>query len=212
VEPTSIAQPATAVPGYTFKQATTTLVFLKLAIIFFLVGVALTGALGHYVPMLIDSGIARDTAISIISMVGLSLIIGRIIAGYLMDRFFAPYVAAAFFMGPVIGFALLSFGVSPTVGLIGALMIGAALGAEFDVIALFVSRYFGRKAFGKLYAVFFATFTIGGACGPLLMGISYDVNGSYSLGLMVGSVLMLLTVVGVLILGPYTNFEQTEPN
>ncbi|MBV9587320.1 MAG: hypothetical protein JO213_20795 [Alphaproteobacteria bacterium] len=74
----------------------------------------------------------------------------RLLAGYLVDRFFAAYVASVLFLAPIAGFAFLAnaLGVLPTVGVT---LLGLGLGTEIDLIAFVVSRYFGHRSFGQLY-------------------------------------------------------------
>src|SRR5262249_45839929 len=47
-----------------------------------------------------------------------------------------------------------------------------------------ISRYFGLRTFGEMYGYTFAAITLGGAVGPLVMGVSFDATGSYSLALL----------------------------
>lgn len=199
-------------PGLSLTEAFRTSAFIKFLIVSFLIGFALSGVMQHYVPLLMDSGLNRGSAIAIVSNIGLALITGRIVAGYLMDRFFAPLVASIFFVGPVIGFLVLASSVSPTTGVIGALLIGAAFGAEFDVIAFITGRYFGRRSFGKLYAVLFSAFTIGSGLGPLMMGVTFDRFGSYTTGLTIASGALLLAIVVLMLMGAYPKFSEEGSN
>ena len=57
-----------------------------------------------------DPGIAASTATGVLSAAGLALVAGRLLAGYLLDRIFAPYVAVAFFLAPLVGILLLFLG------------------------------------------------------------------------------------------------------
>jgi nitrate/nitrite transporter NarK len=77
------------------------------------------------------------------------------------------------------------------------------MGAEGDIIAYLVSRYFGLRAFGEIYGYAFGTFTLGGVVGPLLMGIGFETTGSYHLvlGAFVG--VSLIAVALMTQLGPY---------
>ena len=104
----------------------------------------------------------------------------RIWAGYLLDHYFAPYVAIAFFCGPIIGCLIFASGVGGWVTFAGAAAIGVGIGAEVDMIAYFLGRYLGLRAFGVLYGVLFGAYLVGGGVGPPLMGYGYDVLGSYA--------------------------------
>ena len=87
-----------------------------------------------------------------------------------MDRFHAPYVALCFMLGPVIGLAMFAMGASGGLAVLCAVLVGMATGAEFDVIAFFISRYLGLKSFGKIYGQIFGVFQLGCGLGPLVMG------------------------------------------
>jgi hypothetical protein len=89
------------------------------------------------------------------SAAGLAIIIGRIICGWCLDRFHGPYVAACFFLLPMVGIALLSSGWDMPWPVLGAALCGAGIGAEVDLMAFFISRYFGLKAYGTIYGVTF---------------------------------------------------------
>jgi cyanate permease len=83
------------------------------------------------------------------------------------------------------------------------LLIGLGIGAEVDIIAYLVGRYFGLRAFGEIYGYAFASYVLAGALGPWLMGVGFDRFASYS-SILVGFFLAtLLAVVLMGRLGPY---------
>ena len=43
----------------------------------------------------------------------------------------------------------------------------------------FISRYFGRRAFGTLYGLIFSLFALGIGIGPAFLGSGYDHFHSY---------------------------------
>jgi predicted MFS family arabinose efflux permease len=185
-----------AIPGLTAREAMRTGRFWLLAPIFFLVALALLGFSGHIVPLLTDRGLSPTAATATFGLLGLATLTGRVTTGYLVDRIFAPYVAAAFWFSPVAGFALLMTGTGflPAVGVV---LVGLGLGAEVDMLAFLNSRYFGQRAFGQLYGYFFMCFSLGGACGRALDGYLFDLAGSYAPAL-IGSAVALVAAVALL--------------
>jgi predicted MFS family arabinose efflux permease len=174
------ANPAAAnLPGLTGREAVRRSHFWLLAGVFFLVAVAINGPVGHIVPLLTDRGISRSAATAIFGLFGLSTLAGRLFAGYLVDRIFAPYVASVFFLAPIVGFVLLgsAAGALPAVGVV---LFGLGLGTEIDLIAFLVSRYFGQRAFGELYGYFFMVFGFGSSIGRTLAGFVFDLTRSYN--------------------------------
>jgi nitrate/nitrite transporter NarK len=111
-------------------------------------------------------------------------------------------------LGPVIGLAMFAMGASGGLAVLCAVLVGMATGAEFDVIAFFISRYLGLKSFGKIYGQIFGVFQLGCGLGPLVMGISYDRTGGYTtaLWLLCGMTIIACILVGMM--GPYTKFEE----
>ena len=100
-----------------------------------------------------------------------------------MDRFFAPHVAVAFLLGPLVGLTLLATGAAGLPAFVASILVGLATGAEFDVMSYLTSRYFGLQSFGQLYGYFFSVFSIGAASGPILMGYTFDLTGEYTVAL-----------------------------
>jgi cyanate permease len=89
------------------------------------------------------------------------------------------------------------------VTLAGAFLVGLGLGAEVDFIAYLISRYFGLLCFGEIFGYAFGAFVLAGALGPLVMGVGFDLTGSYNAPLVV---LFISTLVATLLmtqLGPY---------
>lgn len=168
---------------------------------FFLMSVSFHGQVIHLVPLLTDRGVSAQGAALAMSLGAAAGLLGRVGAGYLLDRFFAPHVAIGFFCGAALGSFLLWSGAVGGLALIAVVLMGLAQGAEFDIMAYMVSRYFGLHAFGEIYSYAFAAFTLGGVIGPLLMGVGFDFTGSYQLvlGTLVVAALMaagLMTQLG----------------
>ncbi len=154
--------------------------FWYLAVAFFFVALAANGAIAHVVPLLTDRGVSPGVAISALSVAGMALIGGRLISGYLLDRIFAPYVAAVFFLAPLAGLLVLIQAHDATLGAIGTVLIGVGLGAEVDLIAFLLTRYLGNRSFGEIYGYLFLIFMLGSGLGPMIMGVSFDHFGGYT--------------------------------
>ncbi|WP_319496917.1 MFS transporter [uncultured Cohaesibacter sp.] len=135
--------------GLTAAEALRTSDFWLLAASFFFVALAANGAIAHVVPMLTDRGVPPGVAISALSVAGMALIGGRLVSGYLLDRIFAPYVAAAFFLAPLAGLVVLMQAHDATLGAVGTVLIGIGLGAEVDLIAFLLTRYLGNRSFWR---------------------------------------------------------------
>jgi len=189
------------IPGKEVSEALKSFRFWLLAAILMIVSVVTNGVVVHTVPILTDHGYAANQAAALMIAVGLSTMGGRLLSGYLVDRIFAPYVAAFFFLLPCLGLYFLGSATFPVLGIIS---IGLASGTEVDMIAFLTSRYFGLKRFGQLYGLLFAVFTAGPAIGPYLMGLSFVRLHSYVPALIPFSIAMAVASALALCLGPYT--------
>ena len=170
---------------------------------FFLLGASVHACVLHMAPMLTDRGMSPQTAALASSFTGVALLVGRVWAGALMDRYFAPLIAVFFSTGVAVGILVLAFGHGTMLALTGAFLVGLGMGAEADIIAYLTSRYCGLRAFGEIYGYAFSAFVIAGAAGTLLMGVGFDRTGTYVLPL---TGFFCATLVAVFLfsrLGPY---------
>jgi MFS family permease len=197
-------------PGVTVAESVRSSTFWLLAVSVFLVVTTINGMVGHLVPMLTDRGMDVRQATTTLSAVGLSTIAGRVIAGYLLDRFFAPYVAAGLFLLPLVSIALLTGGAGGVAPVIAAMGLGFGLGAEVDVIGFLTGRYFGLRGYGEIYGYLFAIFTLGTGLGPVLMALAFDVTRSYDATLTGFAMALLIASVLVSRLGSY-RFPAPHP-
>jgi len=194
---------AAGLPGVTVAESVRSSTFWLLAGSVFLVVTTINGMVGHLVPMLTDRGVDVRQATTTLSAVGLSTIAGRVIAGYLLDRFFAPHVAAGLFLLPLLSIALLTGGAGGVAPVVAAVALGFGLGAEIDVIGFLTGRYFGLRRYGEIYGYLFAIFTLGTGLGPVLMALGFDVTRSYDATLTGFAAALVMASVLVSRLGPY---------
>jgi MFS family permease len=132
---------------------------------------------------------------------GGAILAGRLFTGWLLDRYFAPRVAACLFALSALGTFLLAGARSLPVGIEAAALIGFGMGGEGDVTPYLLSRYFGLKSFSTLYGFTWTAYAIAGAVGPIVMGRAFDATGSYS-GLLVRLAAVTLAAAALMLLLP----------
>jgi MFS family permease len=199
-------------PGLSSREAFHTGTFWLMVGAAFLVSASFAGCLVHLASLLTDRGLSAQSAALATSLGAGGALLGRAGAGYLLDRFFAPYLAVGFFCGSALGTFLLWSGTVGGVAFVAAVLVGLGQGAELDILPYAVSRYFGLRTFGEIYGYTFAAVGLGAAVGPLLMGMGFATTGSY--GLVLGTfVAATLTAAGLMTgLGPYRVWEPAvEP-
>ena len=195
--------------GLTAQEAWQSPDFWIMVCAFILVSASVQGCVVHMAPMLNDRNLGARAAASGSSLIGASVMIGRVGVGYLLDRTFAARLASIVFAVSAAGIGLLLLGNHST-AFAGASLVGLGLGAEIDLIPYLTSRYFGLLNFGKVYSSAFAAFAFAGALGPLIMGAGFDLTGSYSRPLLGFLVATLCATVLITRLGPY-RFYRPEP-
>jgi sugar phosphate permease len=145
------SRPAVPVVGFTARETRRQPRFWQMIFAFLLLAFAIGGVMLPLVPILRARGVSPEQAAVVQGALGLALIVGRAFAGFLMDRIFVPYVAAAILAFPILGVALLALGATGPAAVIAAVCLGLAAGAELDVIAVLISRYFGTRAYAENY-------------------------------------------------------------
>lgn len=199
-----------AASGFTLGEALKDWHYWALTLAFFLGATAINGTLTHIVPLLTDRGIPMTLATAALSAAGITMIVGRIFSGYCLDKIFGPYVAIAFFLCPLAGMGLLYSGGAGSVPLIGTILCGLGIGAEFDLMAFFVTRYFGLRSYGVLYGLMFGLAQIGNAVGSNIMGWSFQLLHSYGPAFIVFAIALAVTCLLFVPLGRYRFAPRLE--
>ena len=145
----------------------------------FLISVSQNGAITHLSALLTDRGISARSAAFAVSAMGGAILAGRLLTGWLLDRYFAPRVAVCLFGLSALGTFLLAGAHSLLMGAGAAAVIGFGMGGEGDVTPYLLSRYFGLRSLSTLYGFTWTAYAIAGAAGPVIMGRAFDATGSY---------------------------------
>jgi len=195
---------ASGIEGVATREALGDRRYWIMALSVLIVGLGVGGTVVNLVPLLIDHGLTPLHAASLFGSYGLSVIVGRILSGWLLDRFWAPAVGCGFLLSPAIGAFLLADGGQATALLAAAIfLVGLASGAEFDLMAYLLSRYFGRRHFSALYAGQYAAFALGAGTAPSIFGAVHDRLHTYTPILHLSAGLFVVAALALLALGRY---------
>lgn len=196
--------------GYTAADSRRQGRFWQMLFAFLLLAFGIGGVLIPLVPILRARGIEPEQAAAVQGALGLALILGRAFAGFLMDRFFAPYVAAAILVFPMMGITLLALDASGGAAVVAAVCIGLAAGAELDVVAVLITRYFGNRAYGENYGWQYAAWTFGSGSAVIVTNLVFDRLGTHTPVLWVYVVLFALSALLLLRLGSYPSLTPAR--
>jgi MFS family permease len=193
--------------GLTLPQAMRDYRYWLVLATFFTIACVTYGVQLNLVSILRSEGVTAQTAAAAQASIWSAMVLGRLSTGWLMDRFFAPRVALAFLTPCVIGAAMLALGAHGPAAFGAAMLVGVATGAEGDVLAYLLGRYFGLRHFGVIYATQFALYAVGSSTGPLVLSWGAAVTGHFGPPL---GVLVVVTVLGMVLLTRLPKFTRSH--
>jgi MFS family permease len=169
-----------------------------------LVSTALFGLLSQIFPIAASQGYSPETAALLLSTLAISSLVVHAVVGFLLDRLYAPGIAAVLFVLGGIGAVLLFSASSLPMSLFGVVLVGVAFGAEGDVAAYIVSRFFPPAVYPRVVGLVFFMLTIGGAIGIFLIGQLFVVSGGYQVPMVVLVALVAAGIICFLGFGRYS--------
>jgi predicted MFS family arabinose efflux permease len=129
-----------------------------------------------------SKGIASTTAGMIFSLYAIGSIAGRFICGFALDRLSAPMVAAVSMGLPSVGLVILATELNlVSYVALSVFLIGLSQGAEGDLIAFLVVRYFGMDLFGSVTGLLIGSLGFAAAFGSMILSLTLKLNGTFTL-------------------------------
>jgi MFS family permease len=141
----------------------------------------------------LDRHFTQRDAAGVLSLVLAFSIAGRLIMGWLADRFSKKHVMLLTYLLVAAGIPLLFLGSNRALLYFSAAIFGIGLGGEYMIIPLITAEIFDIQILGRLLGVILTAGGMAEATAPWVVGRLRDVTGSYT-----GSCFAL---VGVALLG-----------
>jgi predicted MFS family arabinose efflux permease len=211
-DPQKPLQSLNAIEGLTFVETLKQWRFWLMALAFIPISFALAGPIPNMENILKQGGLPADRVLELTPFIGLSALTGRLIGGWLIDRFWAPGVALFILCLPGLSCWILAHGpLGFLPALVSIYLIGFAVGVEYDLMSFFVARYFGMRSYTTTYSVLYVFFSIGAGFGPAIFGWSFDKTGSYATVLTLSFVALIGGAIAFLFLGRYRNVPPAVP-
>jgi len=191
--------------GWTLRQAMRTTRFWWIALGYFCGLFVWYAVQVHQTKYLIEVGIDPTTAAWTLGLVSLVAIPGQIALGHLSDRIGRRSVWLAGSLGFALCYAtLLLLRYSPTVPLLYVMVVAqGTLGYGLtSVIGAIPAETFPGRHHGAIFGTLMLASICGGAAGPWVTGLLYDLTGSYAPAFWIAIGVSVLSAVAVWIAAP----------
>ena len=196
-------------PGLSVREAIRNIPLLRVGVATLIIMVLAIGFIVHQVPILTEAGVTREKAAYLASLAGIAGIIGKLITGYLLDRFHTSWIAGLSIAIAAPAFVMLLEPLrTPSLIVVAMFIIGYTAGCKLQICAYLTSRYGGMKNFGKIFGVMSSLVAMGAGLGPLVAGGIHDLFGSYTPLIIAGIPASLVAGLLLVGLGPYPEWEK----
>jgi len=192
-------------PGWTLASAVRSQPFWLVAATFVLLNSPVQLVLTHHVAHLVGVGQPKVFVANVVGLVGLVSVAGKILWGYLSDRWWveATYLTGIAFL---IAGILTLMRVGPTTSAWGlyayAILMGLGYAVSPAMTPILSARFFAGRHFGTIFGALNMLHQAAGAAGMWLAGYAHDLTGSYSLPFLLAIVSACLSLACVWLAAP----------
>ena len=167
-------------PGLSIQEAWRSVELWRIALSTFVIMVVTIALVVHQIPILEEIGVSRGDAALYAGMAGLAGVAGKLVTGWLLDRYPARWVGGLTLAVTSLTFILLLLP-NRSMGLIFTAMFinGYAAGTKLQIAGYLTSAYGGMRNFGAIFGTMASLIAAGSGLGPLVGGLIYDYYGSY---------------------------------
>jgi len=143
----------------------------------------------------LDRGLAQGRIATLMSLILVGSIAGRLLMGWLADRWPKKHVMLLIYATVAATIPLLAFARSEAALVVAALLFGIGLGGDYMIIPLMAAELFGVKVLGRLMGIVLTADGVAEAVVPMLVAGIRDRTGSYGNGF---ALLVSLAAIGAL--------------
>jgi sugar phosphate permease len=141
----------------------------------------------------LDRGFAQSDVAGILSLVLASSIVGRLLMGWLADRWAKKHVMLLIYVIVSIAVPMIFWSPTPTSLRIAAILFGIGLGGDYMIIPLMAAELYGVAVLGRVMGVVLTADGVAEALAPMAVATIRDQRGSYEGGFLL---LMALAAIG----------------
>jgi len=199
------AVPSDLESGLTVTQAIGTSQFWLLFAMFLLFLSSLGLVMLHLVPYAVDSGIDSVHAASLITLIGIFGIAGRLSSGVLSDKIGIKPIMI--FCTVLLGLntAFLALCNEPWAFYIFASIYGITYSGFVTQMVRITRKVFGGKALGSVFSALMVSDGIGLGIGPWAAGSIFDATGDYQIPYLAAAAGLIVATTFIIIIKPATS-------
>lgn len=198
-------------PGLTLAEAWRSWALWRIGISILVIMMLTIGFLVHQIEILIGTGVSREMAALLAGMAGAMGMVGKLVTGFLIDRYPGNWVGGLTMGSAAIAFYLLVGDVATPTLIVAAMLVnGYTAGAKLHIASYLTVQYSGMRNFGKIYGVISSLVAVGSGLGPIVAGAIYDALGDYEPFLLAGAVGLALSSFLLLTLPRYPDWNARE--
>ena len=194
--------PAAPVDGWTRGDALSSSWFLAITGAWSLIMLAQVGAISHLFN-LAATRVDAATGATAISLMASASILGRFLGGWLITRMDIRIFALGCIVAQGVSLTLLALADRSGAVLLGALAFGATVGNLLMLQPLLLAEVFGARDYGRIYSTSQLVTTLGVAAGPALLGVLFDLLGSYTAAFGLAAAASTLALGAMVLAGPF---------
>lgn len=184
----------------TLLQAFRTRNFWSFLLIWVLLAFSSFFVLTHIVPHATDMGFSAIESATIISMTGLAMTGGRLITGLIIDKISAKGTAIFCSLLQVGALLWLVWAQELWMLYLFGFLHGFTQGGFSTATTVLIGEAFGLTDIGKIFGLLEVGIFIGGAVGPFLGGLIFDVTGNYTGAFLIMASTVLVRVLPVVLI------------
>lgn len=130
----------------------------------------------------LDHNFSQTNAAKVASLVLVASLVGRLMMGWLADRYPKKYVMLLIYLLVASAIPMLFVVTTPGMIYLFAVVFGLGLGGEYMVIPLVAAELFGVRVLGRAMGVVLTADGVAEALAPMFVGRLRDTSGSYVTG------------------------------
>ncbi len=181
---------------WSVAEATRTVAFWAISASFFAAMLTQSGMLLHHM-MFLQKTFGLIGAASVITITTVAGMAGRVLFASFGDRWRSRDLASGILLLEATAFLMFAFYPVPWILILGSAIFGFSMGLVVTLQPLTTAECFGQRSFGRIFGPIYLWIRIGSALGPLIIGVLYAVNGSYTAAWIVLAVMLMIAAVAI---------------